>query len=320
MKALTVVPLKADSAELSEMPEPPAADGPVLVETLAIGICGTDIEIISGQYGWPPPGEERLVLGHESLGRVLEAPAGGKLAEGDLVVGIVRRPDPVPCPNCAVLEWDFCRNGQYTERGIKQHHGYCSERYRNTPDFTVKVDSSLGILGCAARADQRGGQGVGAGRPGRRAGPLGTQDRAGHRRRADRPAGRTDRRAARPRRPRARPGDDGVEAGPGARPRRHVPHGYGRHGVPRCPTSSSSAPACPPWCSTPCPTSATAAWSASPASPRAGTPSRWTRACSTGPWCWRTSRSSDRSTPTGATTRRPRTRWPRPTAPGSSGW
>ena len=132
------------------MPEPPEADGPVLVETLAIGICGTDIEIISGQYGWPPPGEERLVLGHESLGRVLEAPAGGKVAEGDLVVSIVRRPDPVPCANCAVMEWDFCRNGLYTERGIKQHHGYCSERYRNTPDFTVKVDSSLGTWVCCS--------------------------------------------------------------------------------------------------------------------------------------------------------------------------
>jgi hypothetical protein len=35
-------------------------------------------------------------------------------------VGIVRRPDPVPCPNCAVGEWDMCRNGQYTERGIKE--------------------------------------------------------------------------------------------------------------------------------------------------------------------------------------------------------
>jgi threonine dehydrogenase-like Zn-dependent dehydrogenase len=45
------------------------------------------------------------------------------------------------------LEWDFCRNGQYTERGIKQHDGYCSERYRITPDFTVKVDKNLGLLG-----------------------------------------------------------------------------------------------------------------------------------------------------------------------------
>ncbi len=147
MKALTVIPLKANSAELSEVGDPPLSDGPVLVETLAVGICGTDIEIVSGLYGWPPPGQERLVLGHESLGRVLEAPAGGPVAKGDLVVGIVRRPDPVPCANCAVLEWDFCRNGLYTERGIKEHDGYLSERYRITPDFVVKVDPSLGILG-----------------------------------------------------------------------------------------------------------------------------------------------------------------------------
>lgn len=147
MKALTVVPLTAASAALSDVPEPPESDGPVLVETLAIGVCGTDIEIVSGLYGWAPPGEELLVLGHESLGRVAEAPAGSDLEEGDLVVGIVRRPDPVPCASCAVLEWDFCRNGQYTERGIKEHHGYCSERYRITPEFAVKVDPGLGLLG-----------------------------------------------------------------------------------------------------------------------------------------------------------------------------
>jgi threonine dehydrogenase-like Zn-dependent dehydrogenase len=147
MKALTVIPLQAGSAELSDVGEPPEGDGPILVETLAVGICGTDIEILTGAYGWPPPGRERLILGHESLGRVLEAPADGPVTKGDLVVGIVRRPDPVPCANCAVLEWDFCRNGLYTERGIKQHDGYLSERYRITPDFVVKVDPALGILG-----------------------------------------------------------------------------------------------------------------------------------------------------------------------------
>jgi threonine dehydrogenase-like Zn-dependent dehydrogenase len=147
MQALTVIPLKAGSAELSEVGEPPESDGPILVETLAVGICGTDIEILSGGYGWAPPGRERLVLGHESLGRVLEAPDGAPVVKGDLVVGIVRRPDPVPCANCAVLEWDFCRNGQYTERGIKEHDGYLSERYRITLDFVVKVDAALGILG-----------------------------------------------------------------------------------------------------------------------------------------------------------------------------
>jgi threonine dehydrogenase-like Zn-dependent dehydrogenase len=147
MKALTVLPLTAGSARLDDIDEPPVADGPVLVETLAVGVCGTDIEITSGAYGWPPPGRQRLVLGHESLGRVLEAPAGASVAAGDLVVGIVRRPDPVPCGNCAVGEWDFCRNGQYTERGIKQRDGYCSERYRIEPDFLIKIDPALGRCG-----------------------------------------------------------------------------------------------------------------------------------------------------------------------------
>jgi len=147
VKALTVVPMQKGSAELSDVEEPPETDGPVLVETIAVGICGTDAEILSGEYGWAPPGRERLILGHESLGRVLEAPAGGTVAAGDLVVGIVRRPDPVPCANCAVGEWDFCRNGQYTERGIKQHDGYLSEQYRITPEYVVKVDPSLGLYG-----------------------------------------------------------------------------------------------------------------------------------------------------------------------------
>lgn len=147
MRAVTVVPLQKDSVDLTELPEPPLEDGPVLVQTLAIGVCGTDLEIINGNYGWAPPGETRLAIGHESLGRVLEAPDGCGLAAGDLVVGIVRRPDPVPCGNCAVGEWDMCRNGQYTERGIKQHHGYASERYRILPEYAVKVDPALGRLG-----------------------------------------------------------------------------------------------------------------------------------------------------------------------------
>ena len=118
MLAITVVPGKQSSAGLSEVPEPPAADGPIVVDTQAVGICGTDIEIISGEYGTAPPGEERLIIGHESLGRVAEAPAHRGFSPGDLVVGIVRRPDPVPCPACAAGDWDMCSNGRYTERGI----------------------------------------------------------------------------------------------------------------------------------------------------------------------------------------------------------
>ncbi len=147
MKAITVEPMKAGSARLEEISEPDTSNGSVLVEAVAVGVCGTDVEIVDGKYGWAPPGKNRLVLGHESLGRIIDPGTAIGLNKGDLVVGIVRRPDPVPCPNCAVGEWDMCRNGQYTERGIKQIDGFMSERWRIEPEYAIRVDPSLGILG-----------------------------------------------------------------------------------------------------------------------------------------------------------------------------
>jgi len=147
MRAITVRPKTPGAVELQNVPDPPASDGSILANTLAIGVCGTDVEIVSGAYGWAPPGRDRLVLGHESIARVVEAPADSDLKAGDLIVGIVRRPDPEPCPYCAAGEWDMCRNGRYTERGIKERDGYGSERIRVEPSFAVRVDPSLGILG-----------------------------------------------------------------------------------------------------------------------------------------------------------------------------
>ncbi len=147
MRALTVAPGVAHSARVEDIAEPPVSDGSVLVRMLALGVCGTDREIVSGQYGWAPPGEKRLVIGHESFGEVKEAPPGSGFKPGDLVVGIVRRPDPVPCPACAAGEWDMCRNGRYTERGIKERNGYGSDFFRIEPEFLVKTDRSLGRSG-----------------------------------------------------------------------------------------------------------------------------------------------------------------------------
>src|SRR5262245_57381071 len=147
MRAITALPGVANSARLDDIPPPPRSDGAILVRTLALGVCGTDREIVAGDYGTTPPGEERLVLGHESLGRVVEAPADSGFAPGDHLVGIVRRPDPVPCPACAAGEWDMCRNGRYTERGIKERDGYGSEFFRIEPGFLVKLDPSLGLNG-----------------------------------------------------------------------------------------------------------------------------------------------------------------------------
>ncbi|MEU2612844.1 glucose 1-dehydrogenase [Micromonospora sp. NPDC007271] len=147
MRAVTVTPGVPDSLRLIEdWPEPAAEEGAILVEALAVGICGTDHEIVSGAYGEAPPGQEQLVLGHESLGRVLEDPTG-TLQPGDLVAGIVRHPDPVPCPNCAVDEWDMCRNGGYTEHGIKALPGFARDRWRVQPKFAVGLDPALAPVG-----------------------------------------------------------------------------------------------------------------------------------------------------------------------------
>jgi len=147
MKAITVEPKKPGTVRYEDFPEPDIREGSVLVEAIAAAVCGTDVEIAEGKYGWAPPGKTRLVLGHESLGRVMDPGPRSSLKKGDLVAGIVRRPDPVPCPNCAVGEWDMCRNGRYTERGIKEIHGFMSERWRIEPEYAIKVDPSLGILG-----------------------------------------------------------------------------------------------------------------------------------------------------------------------------
>ena len=69
-------------------------EGSVLVEAIATAVCGTDVEIAEGKYGWAPPGKTRLVLGHESLGRVIDPGSSSSFKKGDLVSGLVRRAGP----------------------------------------------------------------------------------------------------------------------------------------------------------------------------------------------------------------------------------
>ncbi|MEU7482847.1 glucose 1-dehydrogenase [Streptomyces sp. NPDC042319] len=147
MRALTVRPLQPGSLEVREVPDPVAGAGELLVDGLDVGVCGTDKEIAAGDYGAPPPGRDRLVLGHESLGRVREAPPGSGFARGDLVVGVVRRPDPEPCGACARGEFDMCRNGRYTERGIKERDGYASRAWTVESEYAVRLDPGLRRVG-----------------------------------------------------------------------------------------------------------------------------------------------------------------------------
>lgn len=147
MRALTVTPGKGASVAVREVPAPRRSDDELLVDGLSLGVCGTDKEIASGQYGWAPPGQDYLILGHESLGRVREAPPASDFGAGDLVVGVVRRPDPVPCGACARGEFDMCRNGRYRERGIKELDGYGSEQWTVPAEYAVALDPGLARVG-----------------------------------------------------------------------------------------------------------------------------------------------------------------------------
>ena len=108
-------------------------------------------------------------------------------APGDLVAPIVRRPDPVPCPNCAAGEWDMCRNGRFTEAGIRGLDGYTAEKLSLPVEFAVKVSSRPRALRRAGGAGQRGGQGLGAHHPSREPRAVGTGASVGDGGRPDRP-------------------------------------------------------------------------------------------------------------------------------------
>ena len=146
MLALTIRDKQGDRLRLEDVPEPSPAEGAILVEAVALGVCGTD-RLLVQRPPRLPPGRDRLIIGHESLGRVLEAPPGSGFDEGDLVVGLVRRADPVPCASCASGQPDLCENGGFTERGITGRDGFGSERFRLEPDEAVRVDPGLGMAG-----------------------------------------------------------------------------------------------------------------------------------------------------------------------------
>jgi threonine dehydrogenase-like Zn-dependent dehydrogenase len=147
LRAITIIPGQPKSVALSEVGEPLPAEGSLLVRARQLGVCGTDFELIAGDYGWAPPQSPHLILGHESFGEVEHAPPDSGFVNGDCVIGIVRRPDPEPCMACAVGEWDMCRNGRYTERGIKEKHGFGAERWRIEPEYAIKVEAALRDVG-----------------------------------------------------------------------------------------------------------------------------------------------------------------------------
>ncbi len=145
MRAITIRPGKPGSAAVADVPEPQPAAGQALLQTVAVGICGTDREILVGGHGAAPAGRDVLIPGHECLARVRSAPDGADLQVGQLVVPTVRRPCGRPeCAPCAADHPDMCVTLRYTERGIQGADGYQCERFAEFPRYLVPVPASLG--------------------------------------------------------------------------------------------------------------------------------------------------------------------------------
>jgi glucose 1-dehydrogenase len=141
MQAVAVFPRERE-VKVIDHPEP-SIQSPtqVKVRMLEVGVCGTDKEIVAFDYGLPPEGSDHLVIGHESLGEVVEAGSQVKdVRPGDLVVTMVRRPCPHPeCEACRNGRQDFCYTGDFTERGIKGRHGFMTE-------FIVDEEQYLNVV------------------------------------------------------------------------------------------------------------------------------------------------------------------------------
>jgi threonine dehydrogenase-like Zn-dependent dehydrogenase len=147
MDALVVTPGQAGTLRVERVPRTAPVAGEVLVETLEVGVCGTDRAIAAGAYGTAPPGTDRLVIGHEVLGRVTRD--GGGLVRGELVAATVRRPCGT-CANCAAGGSDACTSGAFTERGILALDGFAAETFAERPAELVRIPAQLGRAGVLA--------------------------------------------------------------------------------------------------------------------------------------------------------------------------
>jgi glucose 1-dehydrogenase len=145
MRAAVVVP-REKAVRLIERSAPDRPSGSdVLLRIIEVGICGTDREISSFQYGTPPEGRDELIIGHEALAEVIEAgPDVSWVRPGDLVVPTVRRPCHSPrCAACRHERQDFCMTGEFSERGIVRADGFLCDYVVESERFLVRVPRAI---------------------------------------------------------------------------------------------------------------------------------------------------------------------------------
>ena len=150
MKAIAVTPGKANTIHLREVPKPRVEDiangRGVLIKILRVGVDGTDKEINAAEYGAAPPGDDYLIIGHESFGRVESVgPNVTEFKPGDYVALTVRRPGSSIYDQIGT--YDMTTDDSYFERGINLRHGFLTEYVVDSPEYVIRIPENLREVG-----------------------------------------------------------------------------------------------------------------------------------------------------------------------------
>ena len=150
MKAIALAP-GTSNVMLTDVAEPQlTAPDEVKIKMWQVGICGTDREQAEGGRADAPEGKDKLIIGHEMFGQVVEVgSAVTKVAVGDFGVFTVRR-GCQQCNACKANRSDMCYTGKYTERGIKAADGFQAEYVVDKEQYLVKVPDVIKEIGVLA--------------------------------------------------------------------------------------------------------------------------------------------------------------------------
>ena len=148
MRALIV--RSARNAAVEIVPDPAPGTGDLLVQVERVGICGTDVELYSGEMAYIAQGLTTypIRLGHEWTGRVIDVGTGvdskwiGKRITGDTMLG---------CGECS-----YCLNGNQhvcpnrREVGITDGWpGALAEKLVLPERFAFEIPESIGVAAAA---------------------------------------------------------------------------------------------------------------------------------------------------------------------------
>lgn len=150
VKAVAVIPGKPNTIHLREVPKPKVEDVAggrgVLIKILRVGVDGTDKEINAAEYGTAPTGDDYLIIGHESFGRVEGVgPNVTEFKQGDYVALTVRRPGSSIYDQIGT--YDMTTDDTYFERGINLRHGFLTEYVVDEPEYIIRVPENLKEVG-----------------------------------------------------------------------------------------------------------------------------------------------------------------------------